>query len=657
MAARRRLQRYGHHLVAHQLGAVDARAGDEGSGGGRPQRGQGVGRRSGAAAAGGGASDRRAVSAGGQQGDGIGGQALAQGGQGGHHRPFGADVGAGVGTGVGAGVGPGEGVEHAPQRLEHPVAAGRLGQQALAFDGGGGQVGVERHQLEMGRMRAPGCPGVRRDHAHHAVGVDDGHGPGRAHPRGGGRLAEGGPGGVAADVLGHHCEAPLGGHAHEAAGGSDRQHLVAGQERLGHSHGRPAVQDRRPLAPPVEQMDAQRVDPAGGRQGRDDEWQRRRRLHLGELVHQAAQALQLGAGAGVGRHPRHQRHQVVGVQLARRGVGHDPAVAQHDDAVGQPEHLLDAVRHEQQGVAGGAAPAEQSLHRAGLADAQRGGGLIEDQHAGLLEERPGDGQDLALSTRQQPDGPAQIVDDDAQFGQQGLSPQVHVGVGQPHPPVLAPEEQVGDGVEVVAHGQVLPHHRQGGRPAGDLDRAGVGHHSAGDAVDERRLPGAVLADGSDQLARMHRQVDPVEHQPPTEPLGEAAHAQDGRGGRRGVLGGGARFGGGHDHGAGTLAPGSPPATVLGGVRRRDRAARANTSNASRPARRGAAGGAGARCRSTRLGGDVPMGRPAVSVTTSSSRSGSPDSTMSPSWTARWWALHKLTKFELSVGPPCSQCQM
>ena len=57
---------------------------------------------------------------------------------------------------------PGQGVEHPAQRLEHPVAPGGLGQQALALDGRGGVARVDRDQLEMVGLRAAHRVGVAR---------------------------------------------------------------------------------------------------------------------------------------------------------------------------------------------------------------------------------------------------------------------------------------------------------------------------------------------------------------------------------------------------------------------------------------------------------------------------------------------------------------
>jgi hypothetical protein len=89
------------------------------------------------------------------------------------------------------------------------------------------------------------------------------------------------------------------------------------------------------------------------------------------------------------------------------------------------------------------------------------------------------------------------------------------------PAQLAAQEEVGDRVEVVAEREVLPHDRDAlllhlcGRgtegPATDVDRARIRFDGAGDALHERRLPGAVLADEGDQLLIADAEIDAVEH--------------------------------------------------------------------------------------------------------------------------------------------------
>ena len=75
--------------------------------------------------------------------------------------------------------------------------------------------------------------------------------------------------------------------------------------------------------------------------------QRRRRLHVGELVDEAPQALQLALGRRVHLDARHQRDEVGPLHLHRRDVGDDPALAEDHDPVGEAEDLLEVVGDEQ----------------------------------------------------------------------------------------------------------------------------------------------------------------------------------------------------------------------------------------------------------------------------------------------------------------------
>lgn len=94
------------------------------------------------------------------------------------------------------------------------------------------------------------------------------------------------------------------------------------------------------------EVNAHLLNADGVRQGRDDHRDRCRRFDLGELVDEAVQPFHLPPGRRVGVDPGHHRHHVVRVELGRRTIGHHPAVAEHDDPVGEAEDLLDAVRHE-----------------------------------------------------------------------------------------------------------------------------------------------------------------------------------------------------------------------------------------------------------------------------------------------------------------------
>ncbi len=97
---------------------------------------------------------------------------------------------------------------------------------------------------------------------------------------------------------------------------------------------------------------------------------------------------------------------------------------------------------------------------------------------------------------------------------------------------LPAEEHVLDDVEVVAQGEVLVDDldAEGGGvagagdvagPAGDGDLAAVDGVDAGDAFDQRRLAGAVVADEGADLAGVDGEIDLGEDLDGAEALGDA----------------------------------------------------------------------------------------------------------------------------------------
>ena len=74
--------------------------------------------------------------------------------------------------------------------------------------------------------------------------------------------------------------------------------------------------------------------------------------------------------------------------------GDDPAEADHDDVVGDDLDLVEQVRGEQDGAAAVGVPAEQVTHPPDPGRVQAVGGLVEDQHLGVTDQRGGDAESL-----------------------------------------------------------------------------------------------------------------------------------------------------------------------------------------------------------------------------------------------------------------------
>src|SRR5262245_3827583 len=63
-------------------------------------------------------------------------------------------------------------------------------------------------------------------------------------------------------------------------------------------------------------------------------------------------------------------------------------------------------------------------------------------------------------------------------------------------------------------------------PPGEADVAGVCGVDAGEDLDQRRLPGTVLAEQRMDLAAPQVEVDAVESEGAGEPLGQTGHGED-----------------------------------------------------------------------------------------------------------------------------------
>jgi hypothetical protein len=96
-------------------------------------------------------------------------------------------------------------------------------------------------------------------------------------------------------------------------------------------------------------VDAQTVHGQSLGHRRHDQRQAGGGLDLGQLLDEAVEAAQLATRRRVDLDARDERGDVVGVHLETRDVGDDPPVAQNGDPVGEVEHLLEAVRHQEDG--------------------------------------------------------------------------------------------------------------------------------------------------------------------------------------------------------------------------------------------------------------------------------------------------------------------
>ena len=201
-------------------------------------------------------------------------------------------------------------------------------------------------------------------------------------------------------------------------------------------------------------------------------------------------------------------------QFSVRSLLHQPA------AVDDEDHVRGQDRRQPVGDGDGGAPAHQRLqgrlHQAFAGGVQRGGGLVEDEHARRLEHHPCDGQALLLAPGH---AVAALADQRVVAGFQ-LHDAV-VDEGRARGGLQLRLGRVGLCVQqVAAHGRVeqvglLRDHGDHVRDRVDGDVAHVvavdQHRAAGDVVQARdqvrdgRLAGAARADDGRQLSGTHLQ--------------------------------------------------------------------------------------------------------------------------------------------------------
>ena len=107
-------------------------------------------------------------------------------------------------------------------------------------------------------------------------------------------------------------------------------------------------------------------------------------------------------GGGVrGRCVRSLRGRRLGKYLRHRPPGADPSVFQAEASRSEALCASGVVgdKNRRPGQIGSGRP-DDGLHPAGGARVKAGGGLVEEKHVRIVEERPGDGHALSLSARQ-----------------------------------------------------------------------------------------------------------------------------------------------------------------------------------------------------------------------------------------------------------------
>ena len=227
---------------------------------------------------------------------------------------------------------------------------------------------------------------------------------------------------------------------------------------------------------------------------------------------------------------------------------------QHGDPIGDLEDVVEVVRDEDDSEPLFGESADELENLIGLRDAQRGRRLVEDHDARVPHHRAADRNRLALAAGEARDRlPDRPDGRHAQALERLRRPLLHRRLTEATDEVvlLPSEVHVLDDVQVVAERKILvddldPELRRVLRAA-DRDLlpveprlALVDRVDAGDALDQRRLAGAVVAHERHHLAGAHLEVDVGQRIDRTEALADSTRLERrrrGGGGRGGGLGG------------------------------------------------------------------------------------------------------------------------
>src|SRR6476469_8889196 len=227
----------------------------------------------------------------------------------------------------------------------------------------------------------------------------------------------------------------------------------------------------------------------------------------------------------------------VGDVLRGDVCGH-PSAVEGGDPVGDLEDGAQFVgdQHDAEAAVGETTDEVEDL--AGLRHTEGGGRLVEQDDLGVPQDRLGDRHGLALAARQAGDALAHRLHRAHGEGGEGLAGAgLHRDLVEPEAGgLLATEEHVLDDVEVVAQREVLVDDldAQGGDVARAVDLdvlaleavvAAVAAVDAGDDLDQRGLPGAVVADQGRDLSGVDGEVDVVQDMHHAEALVDSAQLE------------------------------------------------------------------------------------------------------------------------------------
>ena len=161
----------------------------------------------------------------------------------------------------------------------------------------------------------------------------------------------------------------------------------------------------------------------------------------------------------------HQPHQPGRIDAGQRLVRRARAVLQHGHVVAERQHLVQAMRDVEDGGAFLAQTLQQALQRLRLMRGERGGRLVEDEHARLAIERLGDLHHLPPAERKARRPGFRVVPPSPTSSQAAASPARQLGiVDEAEAPGIGAEPDVLGNREVAGKAQLLLDHGDAGSP-------------------------------------------------------------------------------------------------------------------------------------------------------------------------------------------------
>src|SRR3954454_1187309 len=234
----------------------------------------------------------------------------------------------------------------------------------------------------------------------------------------------------------------------------------------------------------------------------------------------------------------HLLDELVARDLALAPVAHQPLAIEDHEAIADRIGVMRVVGDEDHAAAAVARLRHVAQHDARLLDAERAGGLVEDQHLRAEVDGARDRHRRALAARQRADRLVGIADVDAhllELGDHRLLRLAHVDAPERPAPLrrLRAEEE-------VAPDRHQRHRREILEDGGDAALLGVARaverrvlavhqqlalvvlvHARED-LDERRLAGAVVAEHARHLVRLHADADVLQRVDVAEELRDVA---------------------------------------------------------------------------------------------------------------------------------------